>query len=188
LARKYGVPVTEEYRVTEEFLPQDLEKIKYPVIVKPVDSSGARGMNACYNEEELKKYYLEALKWSKSKKIIVEELTTGGQENSRNPAGHLILLHRTEYLHTIHTGQHHIQDNEIGVAPLYQFQAFATVVNKRAAPPLALQIKSHQLGNIHIILHNHDTHLSCIIAQMRSINSPFLKLLPESSGMTRNST
>ncbi len=80
LARKYGVPVTEEYRVTEEFLPEDLEKIKYPVIVKPVDSSGARGMNACYNEEELKKYYLEALKWSKSKKIIVEELITGGQE------------------------------------------------------------------------------------------------------------
>lgn len=80
LARKYGVPVTEEYKVTEEFLREDLDKIKYPVIVKPVDSSGARGMNACYNEEELKKYYLEALKWSKSKKIIVEELITGGKE------------------------------------------------------------------------------------------------------------
>ena len=80
LARKYGVPVTEEYKVTEEFLREDLDKIKYPVIVKPVDSSGARGMNACYNEEELKKYYLEALKWSKSKKIIVEELVTGGKE------------------------------------------------------------------------------------------------------------
>lgn len=80
LARQYGVPVTEEYKVTEEFLREDLDKIKYPVIVKPVDSSGARGMNACYNEEELKKYYLEALKWSKSKKIIVEELIEGGKE------------------------------------------------------------------------------------------------------------
>ncbi len=80
LARKYGVPVPKDYHVTEEFLREDLDKIVYPVIVKPVDSSGARGMNACYNEEELKKYYVEALGWSKSKKIVVEELVTGGKE------------------------------------------------------------------------------------------------------------
>lgn len=80
LARQYGVPVPRDFHVTEEFLKEDLEKIEYPVIVKPVDSSGARGMNACYNEEELKKYYVEALSWSKSKKIVVEELVTGGQE------------------------------------------------------------------------------------------------------------
>lgn len=80
LARKYGVPVPKDFKVTEEFLQEDLEKIEYPVIVKPVDSSGARGMNVCYNEEELKKYYIEALEWSKSKKIVVEELVTGGRE------------------------------------------------------------------------------------------------------------
>ncbi len=80
LARKYGVPVPKDFHVTKEFLREDLDKIVYPVIVKPVDSSGARGMNVCYNEEELKKYYLEALDWSKSKKIVVEELITGGKE------------------------------------------------------------------------------------------------------------
>ena len=37
-------------------------------------------MNVSYNEEELKKHYLEALEWSKSKKIVVEELITGGRE------------------------------------------------------------------------------------------------------------
>lgn len=80
LAKKYGVPVPKDFFVTEEFKREDLERIEYPVIVKPVDSSGARGMNVCYNEEELKKYYLEALTWSKSKKIVVEELITGGKE------------------------------------------------------------------------------------------------------------
>ena len=80
LARKYGVPVPDDYYVTEEFKREDLDKVKYPVIVKPVDSSGARGMNVCYNEEELKKYYIEALSWSKSKKIVVEELVVGGKE------------------------------------------------------------------------------------------------------------
>ncbi len=80
LARKFGVPVPEDFHVTEAFLREDLDRIVYPVIVKPVDSSGARGMNVCYNEEELKKYYLEALEWSKSKKIVVEELITGGRE------------------------------------------------------------------------------------------------------------
>lgn len=80
LARKFGVPVPKDYHVTEEFLKEDLEKIQYPVIVKPEDGSGARGINACYNEEELKKNYVEALKWSRSKKIVVEELITGGKE------------------------------------------------------------------------------------------------------------
>ena len=35
------------------------ENLPFPVLLKPTDSSGARGMNACYNEEELKKYYLK---------------------------------------------------------------------------------------------------------------------------------
>ena len=80
LARKFGVPVPRDFHVTKQFLREDLDKIEYPVIVKPVDSSGARGMNVSYNEQELKAHYLEALEWSKSGKIVVEELITGGRE------------------------------------------------------------------------------------------------------------
>ena len=80
LARKFGVPVPCDYHITADFLPEDLAQVKYPVIVKPVDSSGARGMNVSYNETELKEHYLEALRWSKSGKIVVEELITGGRE------------------------------------------------------------------------------------------------------------
>lgn len=80
LARKFGVPVPRDFHVTAELLPEDLARIEYPVIVKPVDSSGARGMNVSYNEEEFKVHYAEALSWSKSKKIVVEELVTGGRE------------------------------------------------------------------------------------------------------------
>ncbi|MBQ7288441.1 MAG: ATP-grasp domain-containing protein [Clostridia bacterium] len=79
-ARKYGVPVPCDFYVTEEFKREDIDKIKYPVIVKPVDSSGARGMNVCNNEEDLEKYYLEALKWSKKKEVIIEELITDADE------------------------------------------------------------------------------------------------------------
>lgn len=80
LARKFGVPVPRDFHVTAELLPEDLAKVEYPVIVKPVDSSGARGMNVSYNEQELKEHYKEALRWSKSGKIVVEELVTGGKE------------------------------------------------------------------------------------------------------------
>lgn len=80
LARKFGVPVPRDFYVTAELLPEDLAKVEYPVIVKPVDSSGARGMNVSYNEAELKEHYKEALRWSKSGKIVVEELITGGKE------------------------------------------------------------------------------------------------------------
>lgn len=80
IARRYGIPVTEEYKLSKEMLKEDLEKIKYPVIVKPVDGSGARGINACYNEDDLRKYYMEALQWSRKKEVLVEELITNGIE------------------------------------------------------------------------------------------------------------
>lgn len=80
LCRKHGVPVVPEYSLTSELKKEDIEQITFPVIIKPVDSSGARGLYVCYTEEELKKNYKEALKWSKSGTIIVEKLIQGLDE------------------------------------------------------------------------------------------------------------
>ena len=45
----------------------------FPVIVKPVDNSGARGISICHNKEELKKGIELALEFSKSKKYLIEK-------------------------------------------------------------------------------------------------------------------
>ena len=77
LCQKYGVPVSEEYTVTEDFLPEDVERIKWPVLTKPTDNSGQRGITICNNLEELKKGYAYAKDNSKEGKVVVEEYMQG---------------------------------------------------------------------------------------------------------------
>lgn len=79
-AQKHNIPTPKNYTLTEEFRREELDRIKYPVIVKPTDGSGAKGLNACYNEKELIYYYKEAMKYSPKKDVIVEELITDSEE------------------------------------------------------------------------------------------------------------
>ena len=67
------VPVTKQYHLDESFSPADLKKMEYPVIVKPVDNGGTRGVSVCENETELIDAYKKALSYSKKGRIIVEQ-------------------------------------------------------------------------------------------------------------------
>lgn len=76
LCKDFNVPVIPEYHLTAECLQEDLEKIQYPVIIKPVDGGGSRGISVCWTQEELKAAIPLALENSKSKDIIVEKFIT----------------------------------------------------------------------------------------------------------------
>jgi len=78
--REYGVPVVPEFDIKPGYTKEDVAKLKFPVLLKPTDSSGARGMNACYCAEDFDALYEEALKWSKKKEVIVEQLITEADE------------------------------------------------------------------------------------------------------------
>jgi biotin carboxylase len=65
----FGIP---EYELTSELLKADLNKIQYPVMVKPVDNGGGVGMTCCYNESDIKMAVSKALNSSKRGKFIVE--------------------------------------------------------------------------------------------------------------------
>ena len=78
--RKYNVPVVPEFDIKPGYTKEEVEKLNFPVLLKPTDSSGARGMNACYRAEDFDALYEEALKWSKKKEVIVEELITDADE------------------------------------------------------------------------------------------------------------
>ena len=58
--------------MTSELSNQDLIKIQYPVMVKPVDNGGGVGMTCCYNESEIKIAVTKALSASKRSKFLVE--------------------------------------------------------------------------------------------------------------------
>jgi biotin carboxylase len=68
-----NISVITEYKLTSSFLEEDLKNIAYPIIIKPVDNQGSRGIYVCYNENELRKSYQKALDFSASKDILVEK-------------------------------------------------------------------------------------------------------------------
>lgn len=70
--QKYGVPVPEEYvvRTLEDIRTTE---IRYPVIIKPVDSASSVGVMPCYSPEELEKGYKSAISKSKTGDVIVEQ-------------------------------------------------------------------------------------------------------------------
>lgn len=72
-----GLDVSKQYMLTEEFRPQDLELIRYPVIVKPADADASRGLSLCRTQEELFPAYEKALQNSPSKNVVVEDYTDG---------------------------------------------------------------------------------------------------------------
>lgn len=79
LCRDNGVPSTPEYSVTTEVSDGWLEKISYPVIIKPVDGTGNRGITICNSEEELINAHRKAVKTSKKGNIILEKYLAGDQ-------------------------------------------------------------------------------------------------------------
>jgi biotin carboxylase len=79
MCRKFDIPVVEEYHISEEFNQDDLMKIEYPVIIKPVDAYAGRGISVCNNENELREGYKKAITFSSSKKVILERYLTGDE-------------------------------------------------------------------------------------------------------------
>lgn len=80
IAREFGFPVIPEYHLSQNPTDEEIDTLQFPVMIKPTDSSGARGMNPCYRKEDFRHYYNEALQWSKKKEVIVEKLITDAKE------------------------------------------------------------------------------------------------------------
>ena len=72
LCRQFGVPTIPEYDINDT-------DIKFPVLVKPVDSSGSRGITICHNREELETAVETGRKASKTGKVLIERYM-GGRE------------------------------------------------------------------------------------------------------------
>lgn len=100
IAEKYGFPFfsvdtarwsTDKFLMKERFelggIPhargrlisrvEEAEGLVYPVIVKPRDNSGSRGVKLCRNQEELRTSIAEALENSRLDSVLVEEFIEG---------------------------------------------------------------------------------------------------------------
>ena len=68
----FNTPRAKGYTGYEEAL-KEVEMFKFPVMVKPVDSSGSKGVVKIYAVEQLKAAFEEAMSYSRSKRIVIEE-------------------------------------------------------------------------------------------------------------------
>ena len=100
VAEKYGFPFfsietaqwsTDKYQMKQRFLEggvpcsrgrliakmEEADDLCYPLIVKPRDNSGSRGVKLCRNKEELQEAMQEALQYSHFETVLVEEYIEG---------------------------------------------------------------------------------------------------------------
>ena len=100
VAEKYGFPFysvetaqwsTDKYQMKQRFLKggvpcargrliakvEEADDLYYPLIVKPRDNSGSRGVKLCRNKEELQEAMQEALQYTHLDTVLVEEYKEG---------------------------------------------------------------------------------------------------------------
>ena len=77
LCINHGISVSKRYQVFSIEDIDNLTDVKYPVLTKPVDNSGQRGIYVCQNKDELKEKFVESLSFSESKNVMVEEYVQG---------------------------------------------------------------------------------------------------------------
>ena len=73
-----GIPTT-VYAETDHLDPDAISALRFPMVVKPVDAYSSKGVRKVENFEELKRYYAEAQKISRSGRVIVEEFFQGNE-------------------------------------------------------------------------------------------------------------
>lgn len=70
---EYGIRGIPEYHLGSDVSQDDVARIKFPVMVKPVDSASGTGMSVCYKADELVPALAKALSVSRGKRFIVEK-------------------------------------------------------------------------------------------------------------------
>lgn len=74
--KENGIPTT-KYLELENLDMNEISKLNYPLVVKPVDAYSSKGVRKAETEEELITYYNEAKAISRSGGVIVEEFFKG---------------------------------------------------------------------------------------------------------------
>ena len=71
--KKYNIGIIPEYNLKEITDCNAFFSDKYPILFKPVDNSGSRGIVICFNEKDFKNAYAESLSFSKKGDVLIEK-------------------------------------------------------------------------------------------------------------------
>lgn len=121
LLSDFDVPVVDNYTFTKDEMLSTQVDVKYPVLVKPSDSSGGRGVSICRNHEELIKGYEKAEANSETNSVLVERFIEGEEVT-------LFFLFNNGEVHLSGIGNRHIKKNQgedtIALPVAYTFPSY----------------------------------------------------------------
>lgn len=107
--KKYNIPSAKYKILKKNFTNTDLKDINFPVVVKPMDSQGQRGVFKLNTPQEIDEKFLEVLSFSREEEILVEEYyeskevtVSGWVENGLLHI--LTITDRIRYSNKIHIG------------------------------------------------------------------------------------
>ena len=101
----FNCPKAKGYNTFEEAYAE-IDNFKFPVMVKPVDSSGSKGVVKIFSKDELKAAVEEALSFSRGKRFIIEEfIVKKGYQVSGDGFSYNGKLVFTSYGNELYSGQ-----------------------------------------------------------------------------------
>lgn len=80
ICKEVGAPIATDYILSDSDFQEKASQIQYPVVVKPSDKSGNRGMSYCDNSQELIAGY-KTVREISEKSVIVERRLVGEEFN-----------------------------------------------------------------------------------------------------------
>lgn len=116
-----GVPVVPWMGVTRENYRDLIQDIDTPVVIKPADYSGSKGVYKCYNKNELIDYVEKALSFSHSGKVLIERVMDANREFSV----YYIMNHGQCYLTAM--GDRYVDVIDPEIAPVGQGMLYPSI-------------------------------------------------------------
>ncbi len=107
--QKYNIPMVKYRILNKNFSGTDLEDINFPIVIKPLDSQGQRGVFKLNSPEEIQQRFAEVLSFSREEAILLEEyypgkeITVSGWVSDRQ-LYILTVTDRVTYENSIHIG------------------------------------------------------------------------------------
>ena len=135
LMRKFDVPTIPEYSIDPDRFDETTKDIVWPVIVKPADSSGSRGITVCENREELKKAIDFAVETSKAKEILVEQYIDNAEAT-------IFWLFVDGQYYMMLLGNRHVKHNQEGELPLPAGYTYPAAVQPRFLAEVAPKMET----------------------------------------------
>ncbi len=139
ICRNFEIPVVEEYSLKNPLDEHSYKIIKYPVILKPADNSGGRGITICHNPDDFVANYNKTLSFSKSRKVLIEKFM-----NTQEVTIFYVLQNGEIKLSAM--SDRHIQHFQDGVIPLpvaYTFPSIYLNEYERTIHPKVVKMFKH---------------------------------------------